>query len=1660
MDDSFDIAPLEEPGVSPQPQEESFPLKDVPGDPPTSTLDPKDVTTRAAKYDFALGDKSPGQDTIMSRIQSGLEDADRQKLAIDKTLQLGDMRNNMIKDLASKASDEGRNLTMAETNAAIDLSDLALTDASSSTGVTNAAGKVPGTLVQDPGTIYEREYAQKVITNAIQTGEDTPFNNSVYTDSEGTHTKLDIFQQVLTFKEAYQKFAEELDAKAKDQSNIGYAADFAKGIIPGYSYFKTRNILRDNPETDAFGGNMLDTVHTAYTGNPEETIPTVKAKINALAQDNPQLAAQMAHALVDYPASAQLLDSLLVTGGDLATVLPVGALARGLPMLSEAAVTGIRAVPDLATKAAGTATSMVTKEAMTNAKTRFSKLLSDVGSTVMKKDVTIPEVLDSAGQTVASAATSMIDKIVAMNGSITDAGAVAARDLTNELPGIFNAQEITGGIRSTWATHITSEGMQDLLADAQNGLKRLFIDPLRASKYGPQTIQAATEVAANTFKLERRDLENSIMNVFENNTDLNLGDHQAIIHLGLEDSRPFATDAQADIFRHEVYGLGDSSRVVPVGNGYAIQIQRPLDFTTQAARKAMQVDAKNNPTPWSNVLGRVLIGLRSTDDIMPSSIVEKLKRATYGSSGLERMIMQSAKRISKLRDSNDFHQFIKSEMLERNPLNPEKLGNMSRDPQELEIKWASRFNRLPSEGEKQAYFAYRFINDMHYAGLNLGLYLDKNALGLSRLDIGLPGMVEGKISSLAEFQAVEDNARLLVLEDGVDPWSMNRKFGGVKASPESLSGNDRIKMLLDDGYVMSKVTDTGNSDLKRWMETEDQAQGRVHFVLSKDVKANPLSLRQINYQPGMHNIMPDGHYIAQPDMFHNPGAKVTTYYGDKNIAFSPSEKIGRKTAENMDKFRIMLKNVPSKKVDPIGRAQQIAALKQFAKEKLPFTHSQLIKDFSKKGRLNIDLPIMYRASNQSLADAHPLADIFRDSRFVKHADSELNFYRGRVNLDFATDRGDPIREIVERGDPAAPLYGLRPANLMDPMAALDRGVSAMTRGRYFEPLKTEVADRFLSEFGDLLDPSNKEQMLDPFRALREMQFRDNIRGEDLERVRQAQAYAARANQFFGNVNNAETKFYKFLGMKLIGGESPEAMTGVRKSLAEILTEGHPADILKKLAFYPKMGFWNPKQLLQQGNTYLNVVALAGPKIGSKAGVYSMLMRSALMDSKLVPEVAQMAERMGFDANEFTRIIDAMDRTGFGKMGREVATREQHLEGNVVQTRLGAMMDHGLFFMKEGEEFVRRAAFSAAYLEKEAVKGARKLTDQDIQAVLNRADFYNVNMSHASNAAWQQGFASIPTQFWSYQVRMMEQLMGKRMTNAERARILGSYAAIYGIPIGVTTAMPIWPVHESIKEYLVSQNINTDDNTIVKVLNNGILSNLTQMVTGEDTNIENVYGPSGIPLLKDLYDGKKSVFDAVFGASGNVLFNTLGAVAPAITWIGQSIMGNEREPLKPQDFIDVLDNITSLSMMEKMYIAMTTQKYLTKYGQTIASDDSVARELFNTVLGIQPQAIDDMYRTMQVNENYDAYTKKLNRWIQEDIRNGLESTVDSDRQAWFKRVQIKATWFTNSLDPGKAVMAAVTNNVPLIERARQAHARQGIDAAQYEADKRNNESGAH
>lgn len=1557
---------------------------------------PQDVVEqRAAKYDFALGEKSPGPLEIRDRIYSDLEQADRQRYALEKQVELSTFKNQMIQGTVDNAASQGRDLTPEESQL---VQDLSLTDME--------------TFKQDPQTFMEREFAKRVISTSVDSTDLT----------EDDFAKMDLTESLIAAKESYQKLAEETYAEVKNQSWAGYLADSGKGLFPFYMWYKLHNVLtQEKGGSFLAGDNLAEQVRAAYSEPIETTLPKVKATIAQLKRDNPQLAMMFANALVEYSSTDANIDNLLISGIDMATFLPVGTAVKGAKSLAVGA--------DLA------------KGVATNVDSTLRGVLKEV----LKKNASTAEVLDAAGDVQASSVVSVFDKIKErMNsGGLSD---TSFKALINEMQGSMNPMEILGGPRSSHSVKFTQELLDEMTNFSESALSKLFLDPLKTGRFGPQAVEAATIEADKVFRIERRDLENAILNTFEDTVDAGLGNHSLIVHIGTTDGKLFESADQARNTA-KLYGFREYS-LAPAGKGFAIQLERPLDFSTPIARKAMVIDAQNAPTPLSNTIGQLLLNYRTGEEVLPTSVSEKFKNATYGASGMEKMVMSRAKTVGKIKNPKDFHAFIKYQQQLPNPTNPDKLGKFSNTLGEFEVEWQGRFNRLPTEQETKAYFAYKQISDLQYAGLNLNIWLEKNSIGLT--SNRFPGMevgIEGKISNVDAFSGpnIKENATVLLMEEGAEPKVIQSRY-----TPKGEDGKtdiDHIRYLTGEkGYVVTQLSKVGARQFSDILP-EGLNKNVFDFVVTKEVRSEPLGLNQIPYQPGGHHIMPDGWYISQPNLSSRNG--VTKYYGDTNIFFGASEKVAREAAANMEKARqIYLKLRATPKASPEFN-KTLAEFKQFVKANTPVTPSQLLKDFGRKGRLDASSPILARPSNSSLDAVHKLDKVYEGTEYIREKDSIYNLYRGRVNLEYAMDRGDAIYEVVKPGHPNAPLFEGRPSSVIDPIAALNRSLSTLTRGRHFEPLKLEVAERFNAEFGDLLAAPTKEIDRDPIIAMVQGHFKTGLKGDDLVRQKQAEAFRARAVQFLGLINKDQQQM-QWVASKLLG-DNPAAADGWRKSLAEILTEKNPIDMARGLTYHAKMGIWNVKQLFQQANTWVNVQAMAGPVIGTKAGLIAMAQNWVMMNPEVLKGLGGKAiASLGFSEREFIEATEALARTGYGNMGREVATREQHMYGKAVQTQMGMVMDHGLYFMRKGEEFVRRTSWNAAYLEWLAKNKGKSPTDFDIQKILNRADFLNVNMSHASNASWQQGIQAIPTQFWAYQVRLMEQFTGKRLSNAEKARALATYSMYYGIPISATAAVGVWPVQQSVKEWLINHNVDPNENTVGELVNGGLFSWALRGILGEDTNVEEVYGPSGITLLKDIYDGDKSLYEMLSGASGSFIFDTAMSVAPVLYW-SYSALNPDKEavPVSLQDFNDVFRNIGSFSYAQRAWIAATTGAYLTKNSQIIKKGDSNLESFFITTLGLQPQDVSDMYAKMKVDKDYDEYKLKLSESIKRDIRNMYQSDNYEDRLFWHNRAKVKSVWIDDPIYLNNIWARTSREYKTLLEKANERHAKRSPEAREYE-----------
>ena len=72
----------------------------------------------------------------------------------------------------------------------------------------------------------------------------------------------------------------------------------------------------------------------------------------------------------------------------------------------------------------------------------------------------------------------------------------------------------------------------------------------------------------------------------------------------------------------------------------------------------------------------------------------------------------------------------------------------------------------------------------------------------------------------------------------------------------------------------------------------------------------------------------------------------------------------------------------------------------------------------------------------------------------------------------------------------------------------------------------------------------------------------------------------------------------------------------------------------------------------------------------------------------------------------------------------------------------------------------------------------------------RAEDYSFRMSDTSAAYWQKGVLSIPTQFWAYNARMLETMIGDTFTTEQKVRLILGQSLLYGsagVPMGHTSA---------------------------------------------------------------------------------------------------------------------------------------------------------------------------------------------------------------------------------------------------------------------------------
>jgi hypothetical protein len=1254
---------------------------------------------------------------------------------------------------------------------------------------------------------------------------------------------------------------------------------------------------------------------------------------------------------------------------------------------------------------------------------RARKGVLDTLRGLMGRSSTPDKVLDAAGHTEQASIVGTIKKIrnlmaVKLRGA---GGAQGFSELRDQLPMIMDTESWLSRGSKFFSREAQRRMFDEFLTGTPSALKMLATG-MRVQRLpeSEQAIEAMVmQAKASVQRLYPR-LVDTIAEVSPHIEATAAGDvWKAAVWFGDENSHAFKS-AQAANLSAQRAGFVDWT-VGQRGNGYYYVVSKTVDETDPLIRNLPLETDQITPRSYASTF---IAGLRSPEDLLSETARADRKVATGGIGELTALASAASKRLSDLgfsfgkQSRKDLLTFIENDRIHESIIMDQgkevgrEIGRFATTLSEFETRWWDTFGRAPTEKEAIAYMEYVRLNELDWAFRNFRLYRDKARLGMEIFHLDYKTLVNNNTVQLrfsgVEAKGVDDiewrkdrDAGVLILEEGTP------KFIRTSDTVDGASAQAYVQRLKEGNYRILQVSPFGARSLQSERTIKELAgDDTIHYVITKDYKSAPLPLKQLPKKAGGHIEYQQGFFIAQP--------KVTRvrndarYDGDTNLLMFSSEAKAKKFAGLYDTVRGMIRN-----------GEREGAIDEFIRANLPHEPEDLKSWF--RGRtgtngeqisepmLSLEEPIDVRFSGDSLADKLGLRSKY--ANFVDSREDPYNLYSG-VGFEFTGTRNAVIDTIEELGSEARPLVKTKPAHLVDAFSTINRAMRGMFEASFLDDIKYKEASKFIREFGHTLKADPEDLQRNPLKHLFNPQWNENANRLDLMAAKNS---LMALRQFVGG----ETQFAKnlrFVKHRVVDSIYKQfGDKGLESKLVDKLllyTTRDPLTYARGLAFHTKLGLFNPVQLLLQGQTYFHMAAIAGPKIALQAGPAALFMRGLRFtdDEKIIAHFAQMSTKYGWKKDDFIEAYNELRQTGWDRVGKEVAQLDDALEPQIVKTNAGKFMDWSATFFNEGERFVRVSSYNAAYLEWRAANPLAKLTAKARAQILDRADLFGGNMTRASNAAWQRGFAAIPTQFFAYQARIAEQLLGKRLgktlaeRNMIRARIMGMYSLMYGMPVAAGAGTMFWPWAETVKSELIERGIDYDENILTRGLVDGFASVALEAATGTKYNLGERYGPGGLTGLRDWFLGDKDGMELLVGVSGTVIADMIKAVEPTLGALVDLAKGdNDAFAFVAEDLIDFTKEISTVNNMTKMIYGLNTGKYITK-NEMYMSDVNQTEALFIGFTGLSPQKVSDAFHKAQILENQSNAEKEASKEIIKSLRRGLKSENLEDLQRYWKRAK--------------------------------------------------------
>lgn len=1115
----------------------------------------------------------------------------------------------------------------------------------------------------------------------------------------------------------------------------------------------------------------------------------------------------------------------------------------------------------------------------------------------------------------------------------------------------------------------------------------------------------------------------------------------AEVKMGKPTAELFKSRSQAANYGTRLYGLSPREfKIMQQGSGFYISIPRVVDETQDVARSLMVTTSNRTDNGIVNAFAGYIL---TPDGQMSELANANRKLATYAPGEMHRLWQEAADEIRTLPRA-ERKELVELWKANRDWEGVDKEGNPIRgqfhdNVYELEAAFQKRFKKLPSEGQVGAYFEYLRLYDTDYVLRNLALHRDVGRLGLEKTRLFTHFDNDGQTDIMpSRWFASKEIDKLPLGEQGED-WGVFIYDDSAKGGQFHLR-SQLTKDILDDihdkqtnhGY---KLLEMGNP-LEKPLRSVVGNDETVNFALVKNFEKVKYDWAILPKRPGGHVDYDMKYFTKQPRIRRSDASGVNRniYEGDTALLAHDTEAEAKQLSEAVERARQMLRQ---------GTPDDV--LEDFLHKHTPFDLDQWKAFFKerqgKNGEIippkyNIDDPFTHTFSGRNTFDMdHFKAKAEEYPNFVDAIRSKYNIFANGVDKKYLGAR-DPDLPAVDIGDGERPYMALAKPRLIDPLDSLNSSMANAIRSRYLNDLKVFHTESFIEEFANVMDLSKVSKA--DLRRNPVYYLHNPVWDTELSNFGQLQAaknYRRAALNLLGT-DSWIGEFVKWSQEKMVssvynakGQKAAEFVTAKKLLPSEV----DPVKYARGMAFHEKLGLYNVKQFFTQAQSIANVAAIEGPVVAMQALPKMIAARwLALTEDENV--IRGVAAKFGLDQGDFLESYAELKKTGFYNVGGETSAKDDFFDPQLIQGPVGKFLEWGTTFFKEGERAARLTAWFAAFSNWRVKNPTKVLTNSDRALILNRADMLMTNQSRASNSTIQHGIGSVPTQFWSYQWRLSELILGKRLTTSERLRLITTQAAMYGIPIGLSAAVAV-PFYDTFRQAALERGINMDDKQI-QAFHDGLVSTAISAATGEQYNFSQTYGPGGLSIIKEIANGDKTLVDLVIGASGQVALDNIKALGTGVEYLHSLFTFDQKDGPTMADILDVTKNISSVNSLLQAWSMYNTGRYITKNGNVLIKDATATDAFMQAFFGLQKNEVGDTMRMINSMEQQKEFEEKYRKEVLKYYRQSMHYRADgNDKEADVALKKAQAALVAGGFRPdqfGEIAKRAASQNESLFE----------------------------